>query len=87
MNILARIYREPAALIAFVTACLAVLTGTGVLTAAGAAVALGVVAAAVGLLRYVVTPAGEVLLQQKPDGTLAGQADVVDAAIQAGVVE
>lgn len=65
MTIFDRIYREPAALIAFATAVLAVLTGTGVLTQAGATIALGVVAAAVGLLRYVVTPSSEVVVQER----------------------
>lgn len=74
MTIFDRIYREPAALIAFATAVLAVLTGTGVLTQAGATIALGVVAAAVGLLRYVVTPSAEVLAQEKPDGQVVAGA-------------
>ena len=67
MTIRERIYREPAALLAFVTAILAVLTFTGVLDEQGAAIALGVVAAGIGLLRYLVTPAAEVVAQRKPD--------------------
>lgn len=86
MTILERIYREPAALLAFATATCAVLAGVGVLSQTGVTIALGVVAGAVGLLRYFVTPAGEVLLQQRPDGTVSGHTDAVDAAIQAGVV-
>ena len=80
MTILDRIYREPAALIAFAAATLAVLTGIGVLSQTGATIALGVVAAAVGLLRYVVTPASEVIVQEKPDGALvAGAGSILSA--------
>lgn len=74
-TILERIYREPAALLAFVTAVLAVLTFAGVLDDQGAAIALGLVAAGIGLLRYIVTPAAEVVAQRKPGGELVlGQA-------------
>lgn len=65
MTILTRIYREPAALLALVTAVLAVLTFVGVLDEVGAGVALGVITAAIGALRYVVTPAAEVVVQRK----------------------
>lgn len=66
MSILARIYREPAALMAFATALLAGLTFADLITQQGAAIALGVVAAGLGLLRYVVTPTSEVEVQRKP---------------------
>lgn len=65
MTILTRIYREPAALLALVTAVLAVLTFVGVLDEVGAGVALGVITAAIGALRYLVTPAAEVVVQRK----------------------
>jgi hypothetical protein len=71
MTILARIYREPAALLALATAVLAVLTGSGALTTTGAAIALGVITAALGALRYVVTPSAEVVVQRKPDAGTA----------------
>lgn len=79
LTVLARIQREPAKLLAFATAILAVLTGTGVLTETGATIALGVVAASVGLLSYFVTPAGEVVAQQLPGGALlAGRAALAE---------
>lgn len=68
MTLLQRIEREPAALLGFATAILTVLTATGVLDETGAAVALGVVTAALGLLRYLTVPAAEVVVQQTPDG-------------------
>lgn len=76
MNILQRIHREPAKLLAFVTAVLAGVTLAGLLTATGAGVVLGIVSAAVGLLSYFVTPASEVVAQQIPGqvGIRAGAA-------------
>ncbi|GAA5154847.1 hypothetical protein GCM10023340_39050 [Nocardioides marinquilinus] len=86
MTILERIQREPAALLALATAVFAVLTGTGVLTEAGATVALGVVAASIGALRYVVTPSAEVVVQHKPDGDVQfGSAYSTDAEVDESV--
>lgn len=66
MTLLVRVQREPAKLLAFVTAVLAVATLVGVLPVDLAGPVLAVVAAAVGLLSYVVTPASEVVVQQRP---------------------
>lgn len=91
MTILERIQREPAALLAFATAVLTVLTATEVLTLNGAAIALGVLTAALGLLRYVVTPAAEVALQVKPDGAVQvgsefqGAVTSEDGVLSAGI--
>lgn len=74
MTVLERIYREPAALLALAAAVLAVLTWQEVLDEKGAAIALGVLTAAIGALRYVVTPAAEVVAQELPDGTLVAGA-------------
>ncbi|KQQ43703.1 hypothetical protein [Nocardioides sp. Leaf307] len=80
MTVLDRIYREPAALLAFAAAVLAVLTWQEVLDEKGAAIALGVLTAAIGALRYFVTPAAEVVMQETPDGVLrAGPAAAVTA--------
>ena len=86
MTVLERIRREPANLLAFATAVLAVLTGTGTLTAGGATIALSVVAAAIGLLSYIVTPASEVVVQDRPGipGLIAGRGARKASDIKAG---
>jgi hypothetical protein len=87
MTILDRIYREPAALLALAAAVLAVLTWQGVLDDTGAAVALGVLTAAIGALRYFVTPSAEVVAQRKPGdraaiaGPAAGHVETGDKVV------
>lgn len=65
-TVLSRIYREPAAVLTFVSAVLTVLVFTEVINAEGAGYAIGGVTALIGLLRYIVTPASEVEVQRKP---------------------
>lgn len=68
MTILERIYREPAALLGFVTAALGILLLLSVLSPELAGGIVTLVGALVALLRYVVTPSAEVIAQHRPDG-------------------
>ncbi len=69
MTVLQRIQREPAKLLALVTALGAVLALLGVpVTPESVAAALALVAALVAVLSYFVTPSSEGLVQAKPDG-------------------
>ena len=65
MTILTRIYREPAALLGAVTAALGILILLEVLAPELAGAIVTLVGALVALLRYVVTPAAEVVVQRK----------------------
>lgn len=71
MTILDRIYREPSALLGAVTALLGILTLTQVLAPELAGAIVTAVGALVALLRYVVTPAAEVVVQRKPGARAA----------------
>ena len=80
MNVWQRLTREPNLILGVVTAglSLAVLFGVPITSDQLAGVGL-FVGAVVALVRFVVTPAGEVVAQQKPDGlVVAGQAANVD---------
>lgn len=75
MNILTRVYREPAALLGVVTATLGILTLLEVFDPELAGAIFTLVGAAIALLRYVVVPASEVIAQRRPDGdVVAGPA-------------
>ncbi len=75
MTILERIQREPAALLGFATAVLGLLNLLDVFSAEVAGAVAIVVGALVALLRYVVTPSNEVVVQRVADhGAVAGPA-------------
>lgn len=71
MTILERIYREPAALLGFVTSTLGILLLLSILSPELAGGIVTLVGALVALLRYVVTPAAEVVAQRKPGASSA----------------
>lgn len=74
--ILSRVLREPASLVALVVAVMAVLVGFGIvdLSAEQQGLVLGAVTALVAFLRFVVVPAAEVVVQDAPNGVVAGKA-------------
>ena len=80
MTVLERIYREPAALLGFVTAGLGILLLLDALSPELLGAIVTFVGALVGLLRYVVTPAAEVVAQRKPGAhaAVAGPAAYVE---------
>lgn len=91
MTVWQRITREPALILGVVTAglSLAVLFGVNITPEQTAGVGL-FLAALLALLRFVLTPAAEVIAQEKPDGQIVagaalGGADVgrpVDVRVQ-----
>lgn len=87
MTILTRIYRQPAKLLALFGTVLTVLTAADVLTADGAAIALGVITALIGALSYIVTPTTEVVVQDTPGvpGLRAGAASRIETGTQVNV--
>lgn len=80
MNVWQRLTREPAVVLAVVVAALNLAVLFGLELSADQLAAIGVlVGAVIALIRYVTTPAAEVVAQQKPGGpVVAGQAANVD---------
>lgn len=88
MSIWQRIAREPNAILGLIVAVYGVLVAFEVLAftaqQVGAVTAFG--GALVILLRWVVTPAGEVVVQRKPDGRLDHDGSLVVASEKTGTL-
>lgn len=82
MTLLQRIARQPVAIAGLIVATYGLLVAFGVLELTdpqlGAVTTFG--GAVIFLLRWLVTPAGEVVIQEKPDGTLLTGAGLRSAA-------
>jgi hypothetical protein len=80
MTLLQRITREPTLILGLVTATIALVVAFGIdLTKEQTGAIFGFVAALILLLRWLVTPAAEVVVQQKPGdpAPIAGPAAIV----------